>query len=203
VSERKAKLDPSITIPLTGGAIAITAAGPDALIRAFTPGRQQVVLRATLAQLTELVDAMIARRVAMAKKHQPAPALSARVAAAPMRPAPTLEDFMLDAPAIQRPPAPRPRPAMAPIELPPVKLGPPPVTLREPAPDFAPVSKGPRTWTRLGPESIEKIRELHGKGWSNGAIAREIGVSQPAVAQRLKSMGLASNFRAPVTGAAA
>ena len=60
MSYRKPTPDPSITIPLTGGSISITAAGPVALIRAYTEGREQVVLRATIEQLAELVDAAIA-----------------------------------------------------------------------------------------------------------------------------------------------
>lgn len=183
--------DPSIAVPLEGGAISITAAGPAALIRAFTAGRDQVVLRATLPQLAELIDALIARRSAMAKKHEPAPAIPARVAAAPVRRSePDVEDEPIALPPVRQPRPIAQRPTFLTSPSRPVV---PPV-----APDVAPPSAPPpRTFKKLSPESIEKIRELHGKGWSDAAIGESLGVSSVAVCKRRNAMGLAPNYRGP------
>lgn len=180
-------IEPSRTVPLTGGGIAVTAAGPVAMIRAFS-GERQVVLRGTLAQLGDLIDALIARRSAMARKHEPVPPISAR-AAVGMRPAPTVEDE----PPIDRAPADLP---------PPIVLGPPVVRDREPpTPDFATAPAKPvrRPYTRPSPEALtaaaDQIRPLHAKGWSDGAIAKAIGTSAGYVRTQRIAMGLATNFQ--------
>lgn len=194
MSYRKPTPDPSITIPLTGGSISITAAGPVALIRAYTDGREQVVLRATIEQLAELVDAAIARRSAMAKdrdrrraraeavdRDEPAPSPIERparleVAIAP----PVIRPVRAAAPT---PPAPAPATSIAPA---------PPVAVESPSAS----GRGPRPgWKKLTPEALDRIRELHGQGWSDKAIADDVGVSSVAIGKRRAAMGLASNFR--------
>ena len=81
-----------------------------------------------------------------------------------------------------------------------VPLGPPPVPDRKPddiiasAPDVV-----RRHWTRPSREALatapEKIRELHAKGWSDGGIAKAIGVSGGHVRTQRIAMGLAPNFQ--------
>ena len=45
------------------------------------------------------------------------------------------------------------------------------------------------------PEALDRIRVLHGQGWSDKAIADDVGVSSVAIGKRRAAMGLASNFR--------
>lgn len=198
MSYRKPTPDPSITIPLTGGSISITAAGPVALIRAYTEGREQVVLRATIEQLAELVDAAIARRSAMAKdrdrrraraeavdRDEPAPSAIASPIARPVRP-----EVAIAPPAIRPVRAAAPPPAPAPA--PPIAIA-PPVAVESPSPASG---RGPRAgWKKLTPEALDRIRELHGRGLSDKAIADDVGVSSVAIGKRRAAMGLASNFR--------
>lgn len=194
MSYRKPTPDPSITIPLTGGSISITAAGPVALIRAYTDGREQVVLRATIEQLAELVDAAIARRSAMAKdrdrrraraeavdRDEPAPSTIAR---------PARLEVAIAPPVIR--PARAAAPPSAPAPAPPIAIT-PPVAVESPSPASG---RGPRAgWKKLTPEALDRIRALHGQGWSDKAIADDVGVSSVVIGKRRAAMGLASNFR--------
>ncbi len=194
MSYRRPTADSSITIPLTGGSISITAAGPVALIRAYTEGREQVVLRATIEQLAELVDAAIARRSAMAKDRDRRRARAEAVDRDEPVPRPARPEVAIAPPPIRpaRPVAPPP----APIVIAPAPSVPaPPVTA---SPD---AGRGPKPgWKKLTPEALDRIRELHGRGLSDKAIADDVGVSSVAIGKRRAAMGLASNFRgsAPV-----
>lgn len=192
MSERKPKNDPSITIPLAGGSISITAAGPAAMIRAFTEGREQVVLRATLAQLTELIDGLIARRSKMKRDRDRRLARADAIDVEdglPLRPRP------IDAAALE----PEDEPPAPPVERKPAA---PPLPARTPTPrvpDVAPsMAIDPparRSFKKLSPEALDKLRELHRAGWYDEAIGKAIGVSSVAVGKRRKAMGLASNYQ--------
>lgn len=176
-----------MSVPLTGGSIVVTAAGPVALIRAHTDGREQVVLRATLPQLAELIDAFIARRSAMAKARDrqrdreegARPRRRARVAVE--------TDEEVDAPlAMQtRPKAQRPSfptPAYRPPPRIEARPGPGAAEAVGTAPAVEPVR---RTCVKPPADVIAAARarlpELVAKGWKDGAIADEVGVSRVSV----------------------
>lgn len=194
-SPKRKPVDPSMRCPMVDGGITITAAGPVAMLRAWTDGRPPIVLRATLAQLSELIDALIARRSAMAKDRERLSPIPARAAVGLARPEPTIEEEdEFEPPAVVLPP---PRVTARPATPPPVVA---PVLDRKPddiiasAPDVV-----RRHWTRPSREALaaapEKIRELHAKGWSDGGIAKAIGVSGGHVRTQRIAMGLAPNFQ--------
>lgn len=60
--------------------------------------------------------------------------------------------------------------------------------------------RGPRTWRRWTDAERDRVRELHGQGLSDYAIAKEIGHTQPDVSRKRRAMGLPSNFVRPAPG---
>ena len=58
---------------------------------------------------------------------------------------------------------------------------------REPLPEIETVSEPPKKRKDIG---MGKIRALHNAGWSQQAIADEMGVSAPTIKKRLEEMGL-------------
>lgn len=58
---------------------------------------------------------------------------------------------------------------------------------REPLPEIETVSEPPKKRKDI---DMGKIRALHNAGWSQQAIADEMGVSAPTIKKRLEEMGL-------------
>ncbi len=85
------------------------------------------------------------------------------------------------------------RPAAGPVVAVPVSK---PVAV--PAPPSVPQPEAPAAEGVFYTEGeFARMRELHGSGMSDSAIAREIGRSQPQVSKRLRKMGLEPHGRMP------